>query len=126
VTGKINVSSGNDDVWVAKFVISQTPPVPGGGAGVSTATLSNVKSYPNPLRFSLGQSAMTFSNLPSDASLKVYTLRGELVRELTPGGSGTASWDGKNQSGEKAASGVYFVFVQGAGDKKTMKVAIQR
>lgn len=37
-----------------------------------------------------------------------------------------AGWDGKNQMGQKAASGVYYVLVQGAGDKETIKVAIQR
>ena len=69
---------------------------------------------------------MRFQNLPAGARLRVYTFAGALVKDLSADGSGLASWDGTNQSGAPAASGVYFVFAQGAGTSKTIKVAVQR
>ena len=56
----------------------------------------------------------------------VYTLVGEKVRDLTADAVGHANWDGKNQSGKNAASGVYVVYVQSSGESKTLKVAVQR
>ena len=44
--------------------------------------------------------------------LKIFNEKGELVRILDHGicqpGYGTFYWDGKNNSGQKAASGLYF------------------
>ena len=93
---------------------------------VPPGDLSLIKAFPNPLRPSQGHTSMTFSNLPADAKLRVYTLAGELVKDLTASSSGISSWDGTNQSGQKTASGVYFVLVQASGRKKTFKVAVQR
>ncbi|MBI4056208.1 MAG: T9SS type A sorting domain-containing protein [Elusimicrobia bacterium] len=89
-------------------------------------TLGNIQIFPNPLRPARGHAAMIFSSLPPSAHLSVYTLAGELVKDLTADANGTTAWDGTNQAGQKAASGVYLVLVQGANDKKTFKVAIQR
>jgi flagellar hook assembly protein FlgD len=69
---------------------------------------------------------MTFQGLPADARLRIYTLAGELVRDLAVEGSGRATWDGTNQNGSPAAGGVYFVFVQGSGTSQTIKIAVQR
>jgi flagellar hook assembly protein FlgD len=88
--------------------------------------LDGIQIFPNPLRPAIGHKLMIFSNLPANTRLRIYTLAGELVNELNTGVSGTTSWDGTNQSGQKAASGVYYVYVQGAGDSKTLKVAVQR
>lgn len=82
--------------------------------------------YPNPYRPSRGDVGMTFINLPAECRLRVYTLRGELVRDLAANAAGRAFWDGKNKFGAAVASGVYFVFLQGAGESKTIKVAVQR
>ncbi|MFC1522486.1 fibronectin type III domain-containing protein [Elusimicrobiota bacterium] len=89
-------------------------------------SVSDVKTYPNPFRPAKGHTLMTFSNLPATAKLKIYTFSGELVQELTSNASGIARWDAKNSYGKKVASGVYFVFAEGAGGKKTFKIAIQR
>ena len=64
--------------------------------------------------------------LPSGARLRVYTLAGEKVRDLSADTVGHATWDGTNQSGQKVASGVYIIYVQGGTASKTLKVAIQR
>ncbi len=65
-------------------------------------------AFPNPMRLSSGGGA-EFSIPPSLAGssldIKVYTLDGQFVRDLS-----TALWDGKNASGNLVASGTY-VFV---------------
>ena len=88
--------------------------------------LSGVNVFPNPLRPARGDTTFTFSNLPAEARVRIYTLRGELVKDLAAGASGLASWDATNQRGNKVASGVYFAFVQGAGASRTIEVAVQR
>lgn len=93
---------------------------------VPASGLSDAKAFPNPLRPALGHTSMTFSLLPAATRLRIYTYSGERVRELTTDSSGIASWDGTNDSGGQAASGVYFVYTQGAGASRTFKVAIQR
>jgi flagellar hook assembly protein FlgD len=74
-----------------------------------------------PLRFALGQNAPNPFNpvttieftLPhdGDASLKVFDLRGRLVRTLFDGpqfaGARTVEWNGRDASGARVASGVY-------------------
>ena len=92
----------------------------------ASRTVSTVRVVPNPFRPSQGHAAMEFQNLPAGARVRVYTLTGELVKDLTANASGLAVWDGTNQSGRKAASGIYFALAEGAGERKTIKVAIQR
>ncbi|MCX5790146.1 MAG: hypothetical protein NTX64_16810 [Elusimicrobia bacterium] len=58
--------------------------------------------------------------------MRIYTLRGELVNNLTTDASGLARWNATNQSGGSVASGVYFVLIKGAGAKRTIEVTVQR
>jgi len=94
--------------------------------GSPSSSVKSVKIFPNPLRPARGDAAMVFSGLPATASLRIYSLKGELIREETTDALGMARWDGRNRSGRYVASGVYFVFVEKGGDKKTFKVAVQR
>ena len=61
---------------------------------------------------------------PADVTLRIYAANGALVRTLTlghlPAGiyhsrSRAAYWDGRNELGEKVASGIYF-YTLSAGD----------
>ena len=47
------------------------------------ADLSGVRTYPNPFRPSLGHSGIHFANLPTDATIEIYTLTGEKVQSLS-------------------------------------------
>jgi len=92
-------------------------------------SLDDVKYYPNPIRPSKGPtySQMNFTNMPAGTRIKIYTMLGQVVRELKADASGTAVWDGKNNAGEKAASGVYIVYMEdGNGNKKRIKIAMER
>ena len=83
-----------------------------------------VVAFPNPLL--PGQGAMTLSNLPAGARLRIYTFSGRPVRELSADETGRTSWDGLTGDGSPAASGTYFVFIDGPGGTGTMKVQVQR
>ncbi|MDD5304826.1 MAG: hypothetical protein PHS14_17150 [Elusimicrobia bacterium] len=89
-------------------------------------TVSTAKAFPNPLRPAQGHKAMAFIRLPANSRIRIYTLKGVLIRELSANASGMASWDGTNQSGASAVSGVYYMFAQGAGEARTLSVAIER
>ena len=99
------------------------------GTASAVKAFEDVKYYPNPLQPSKGlnYSKMNFSNMPAGTRIKIYTMLGQVVRELRADASGMAVWDGKNNAGEKAASGVYIVYMEdGNGNKKRIKVAVER
>jgi hypothetical protein len=82
-------------------------------------SLPNLKAYPNPCFFD--RSNLTIKGIPTDAAdvkVYVYTTAGGLVRILEKddgvGVDNTVIWDGKNKSGQKAASGLYIYLVKTA------------
>jgi len=91
-----------------------------------TSSLANIRIYPNPMRPAKGHTRMTFSHVPAATRIRIFTLAGEKVKDLSANADGTASWDGTNDAGRRVASGVYFALIEGAGDKKRFKIAIQR
>jgi len=91
-----------------------------------SSNLANVRVYPNPLRPALGHQGVHFVNLPADATIDLFTLTGDKVQSLSAEATGTAFWDGRNQAGRSAASGVYFAVVKSGGEKTILKVAVQR
>ena len=105
-------------------------------AAAQTNDLTGVRAYPSPARFS-EVSQLRFADIPLDAQnvkIRIYTLTGQLVRTLE-GGRGIGPdpgrpyqvglWDGRNESGGKAASGVYLYVVTASNKgKKTSKIGI--
>lgn len=88
-------------------------------------------NYPNPFNpetwipYQLGED--------SDITLRIYDTSGKIIRELFTGHqvSGyyinretAAHWDGKNDSGEKVASGVYFYELETQNFKKIKRLLI--
>lgn len=84
-----------------------------------------IKVFPNPVRPSRGQT-LKFTGLPANATIKLYTFQGELVRELIADASGIAQWDVKNTSNQPVASEVYIALVKVGSDTKTLKVMVER
>ncbi|MDD5687225.1 MAG: carbohydrate binding domain-containing protein [Elusimicrobia bacterium] len=91
--------------------------------------LSNVKVYPNPYKPNMAVGGkLKVINLPINSEMKIYTVSGELARELKEadfGNLGWLEWDGKNDDGDKVARGVYIYQIRDAtGRKKTGKVGL--
>lgn len=84
------------------------------------AALSTLKIYPNPYRIP-STSRVVIEGLTANASLKILTVAGTLVRSLTTQGGSVAEWDGKDDQGRDVASGIYIAAVVSA-DKKNSSV----
>jgi hypothetical protein len=75
-----------------------------------------------------------FFNLPASGELRVYTVTGDLVRKISFSstslipwaGINGVMWDGKNDNGEEAASGVYVWLLKSESLNKSGKVIIIR
>lgn len=81
------------------------------GGGISRMTmpyssaardLDEVLAYPNPYIIKYGHETVRF-NYSGLAEVRIFTLAGELVREIPINGE----WDGRNADGEAVASGIY-------------------
>ena len=63
-------------------------------------------------------------------SLRVYDLRGHMVRELVSGqleaGSHEIVWNGRDQDGQNAAAGVYFARLSSADGARTVKMVLAK
>lgn len=107
--------------------------------GALDQSVDDVSAYPVPFRphgpragSGQGQTGsesqgIVFVNLPQSGKIDIYTLDGRLVRSIViPDnlGSQTLSWDVKNSSGQKAASGVYIWRVVSGGNAKTGKLMV--
>jgi hypothetical protein len=90
-------------------------------------SLSTITVGPNPLRPVLNPGLpMTFRNLPAGARLRIFSYVGERIVDVDADGSGVFAWDGRNRGGGTVASGVYIVVIEGGGEKRTLRVAIER
>jgi hypothetical protein len=84
-----------------------------------------VDSYPNPFNPSL-TIKYTLKN-PGNVVMKVYNVRGELVKTLLNGFVETPApivWDGSNDQGSNVSSGVYFVETRSGGDVNVQKATM--
>ena len=103
-----------------------TPVVAEAVARTDEPVLGRVIVVPNPYEAGkvpwelAGTPHVEFRNLPERATIRIYTLAGELVREVEhgPGRYGesrdAAEWDLKNSTGRGVASGVYLYQVKTA------------
>ncbi len=77
-------------------------------------------NYPNP--FNPSTTISFYNNKDCDVKLKVYNVRGQLVKTLlnehTEAGNHNITWHGRNNNNQKVASGVYFYRLK--TDSKTL------
>ena len=130
-----NLSANSASVSVSQFGVFAL-------MGEASGDASDVFVFPTPWRphgpnagSGPGQTGtddggMTFSNLPSECTIRIYTISGELVRQLphsdTTGSLGQEKWDGLTAHGEHASSGVYLWRVESASNAKNGKLMIIR
>ena len=83
---------------------------PYGGFATFTVDVAT-KAYPNPFRLAEG-SQVTFTGVPAGSNLILLTSSGDMVRRW-PGTTGSdIIWNGRNDSGQDVASGIYLWYVE--------------
>ena len=97
----------------------------------SDEDVSNIHAYPVPFRPNAGNTqkygawsdGITFTNLPSEGKIRIYTISMRLVRtlEIIPN---EIVWDVKNNKGEIVASGMYIWEAVSGNNRKTGKLVI--
>ncbi|OGS06318.1 MAG: hypothetical protein A2270_07780 [Elusimicrobia bacterium RIFOXYA12_FULL_51_18] len=91
------------------------------------ADVSASHAYPNPCNISRGCGGITFTRLTLKATVRVFTISGELVRKIEKDSSiDSIGWDLKNLNGRQVASGLYIYLSDGNGTSKTGKLVIVR
>ncbi|HOW89685.1 MAG TPA: T9SS type A sorting domain-containing protein [Elusimicrobiales bacterium] len=83
--------------------------------------------YPNPCNLGSGCNNVNFTRLTMDATIRVYTISGELVATIKKSSSiDSIGWDLRNSGGRQVASGLYIYIVEGGGSVKRGKMVIVR
>lgn len=103
-TGEVFVGTGNG---IASYRSDASAP---------QDDFSNAYAYPNPVRPNY-QGVITITGLMENTTVSIVDAGGNLICKTRSNG-GTAVWDGKNQQGERASSGVYTALCN-AGDGKS-------
>ncbi len=93
-----------------------------GEATEPNTTFKDVYAYPNPVRPNYN-GKIAIRGLTENADVKITDASGNLVASTTSLG-GQAVWDGKTLSGERVATGVYYIFLvtQDGSDKIATKL----
>jgi hypothetical protein len=104
--------------------------------GAASTDVGSVYAFPVPWAPNSGDpkrgtasGGITFSNLPSEGTIKVYTLSGRLVRTLDiPAGLFPAQlkWDVKTGGGADVVSGVYIWRIESGSNDKSGKLMVIR
>jgi hypothetical protein len=104
--------------------------------------LSDIRVVPNPFVISaqwerkrlaslprLGEPRreLAFTNLPENATIRIYTVDGDHVDTIHHGGArGTAYWDLRNEADQLVTTGVYFYHVESGAEEHIGKFAVIR
>jgi len=101
---------------------------PQAGEPVAVPVKDVFSVYPNPMK---AQAQIEYTlKAPAEVNLSVYDIMGRLVQTVIqgkhPAGLHRAYWEGKTQSGEPVAKGVYLLRLQTPSQTKTAKIVVIR
>ena len=88
---------------------------------------ANVQEPPNTYASGRGERRITFNHLPSHCTIRIYTVRGELVDTIEHDANmfdGTANWDLRNMDGLDIAYGIYVYHVESEWGERVGKFAV--
>jgi hypothetical protein len=116
------VTAGTRDVFLARLDIGY----PVGINDPRSSTSLDMRSYPNP--FNPGTTISYELPKAGPVTVAIYDVRGALVRTLVKGtrtaGAHDTRWDGRNEKGEPAPTGVYFARLSFGGHRASHKLVL--
>jgi len=83
----------------------------------------DTRAYPNPFRLAEGNQ-VTFTGIPAGSNLLLMTTSGDTVRRWAGTNGSDVVWDGRNESGQEVASGMYLWYVE-SSDLKGKLIVIR-
>ncbi|MBI4778358.1 carboxypeptidase regulatory-like domain-containing protein [Candidatus Desantisbacteria bacterium] len=110
----------SDGLSVKHFMVRATKAAPVQVQTERMGGFGNLRIYPNPAT----KPSMQFDGFNGKANIKILTLTGELVKDVSGIQSGY-EWMLDNDSGEPVASGLYFYIISDElGDKRVGRLAV--
>jgi hypothetical protein len=97
--------------------------------GGAASSISDAFVFPNPYKGvgPNGEQCVYFAGLPGQATIRVFTLRGTLVKKIEHSNfTGAARWELENEDHEQVASGVYLYTIEANDQTKRGKIALMR
>jgi hypothetical protein len=88
---------------------------------VAPESLSEIRIYPNPF-IARDHQVITFESLPTNAVIKIYTIDGKFVTELTP----NINFAGVRWQPNLLKSGIYLVLIRAGDNTQIAKFAVIR
>lgn len=86
--------------------------------------LADVYVYPNPYRATRHEGAVTIAGLPAEATVRIISVQGTLIRVLDERGrDGGVEWNLRDRSGRLVPSGVYLIRVESPDHAPVLKKA---
>jgi hypothetical protein len=109
-----------------------TPSAPVFSVETAKSDLEKVNAVPNPyfgaspLEKEITEAFITFTRLPKECTVRIFTIAGDLVRTLYKNDdSPYLRWDLRNDAGVPVASGIYIVHIDAPGiGSKVLKVVV--
>lgn len=116
-----------DQGWTVSVEDPQSPP---GDQPGRLSRLAWVRNTPNPFNPRTVIGFELLGPAPIEVEVRIYDVRGTLVRvllhETLPPNTWFVAWDGKDDAGEDASSGVYLAVVDAASRRLSTKMALVR
>ncbi len=95
--------------------------------GSPSSSLTFAHAFPVPFVPSRGDKNIIFADLSSIATIRIYSLNGDLVQTLQESdGDGLYVWDVKPSDGNDLSGGVYLFEIQSPSDERTGKLVVVR
>jgi hypothetical protein len=114
----------------AAFNNGDPPAEIGSSAGIPRRTDQTALGHAVPNPFTQGTVISYQMAAPGPVSLEIYNVNGQLVRTLVAGnidaGSHSVIWNGRDNSGARAARGVYFCCMEADGYMATEKIVYMK
>ncbi|MBI4667927.1 MAG: NHL repeat-containing protein [Elusimicrobia bacterium] len=124
--GTVNSANKTVSIGVSHFSVYAL------GGEPAASDFGSLKVFPVPWRIGsqtkFDADNLMFDNVTTQATLRIYTVLGELVDEKTSDNTGgRLYWNGKNMAGEPVGSGVYIWRITNpAGEGKQGRIVIER